>query len=171
MEERLNISEITPQTTEWICKVQVVDKFRPRDSRDQRVRFQTIIVQDESEEQICVILYGDDIRRYDNLFELFETYLILTAKVRNTLPYSLHSCQFEWVVDMITIVESIPKNNEKEAMLPPSSRLSTISFLDVEQQHCGVEFDLLAVVANYREMQYTSDQTKRFQEAIVMDNM
>ncbi|OIT28289.1 hypothetical protein A4A49_57869 [Nicotiana attenuata] len=170
MEERLSISEITPLTTEWTCKVQTVDKFRPRDSRDQRVHFQTIIVQDVNEEQICVILYGDDIKRCDNLFELFETYLISTAKVRNPQPYSLHIGQFEWIVDRFTIVESIPKTNEKEALLPPPSRLSAISFADVEQQPSGVEFDLLAVVANCGAMQCTADQTKRFQEAIVMDN-
>ncbi|OIT31894.1 hypothetical protein A4A49_19414 [Nicotiana attenuata] len=127
--------------SEWTCKVQAVDKFRPRDSKDQRVHFQTIIVQDVNEEQVCVILYGDDIRRCDNLFELFETYLMLTAK-------------------------SIPKNNEKEAPLPPPSRLSTISFVDVEQQPSGVEF---ALVANCAAMQYTADQSKRFQEAVVMD--
>ncbi|XP_075089374.1 replication protein A 70 kDa DNA-binding subunit D isoform X7 [Nicotiana tabacum] len=146
MEQRLSISEITPLTTEWTCKVQAVDKFRPRDSRDQRVHFQTIIVQDVNEEQVCVILYGDDIRRCDNLFELFETYLISTAK-------------------------SIQKNNENEAPLPLPSRLSTISFADVAQQPSGVEVDLLAVVANCGAMQYTADQSKRFREAIVIDKM
>nr|XP_009780807.1 PREDICTED: uncharacterized protein LOC104229801 isoform X3 [Nicotiana sylvestris] len=146
MEQRLSISEITPLTTEWTCKVQAVDKFRPRDSRDQRVHFQTIIVQDVNEEQICVILYGDDIRRCDNLFELFETYLISTAK-------------------------SIQNNNEKEVPLPPPSRLSMISFADVAQQPSGVEVDLLVVVENCGVMQYTADQSKRFQEAIVMDRM
>ncbi|XP_019261610.1 PREDICTED: replication protein A 70 kDa DNA-binding subunit D-like [Nicotiana attenuata] len=170
MEERLSISEITPLTTEWTCKVQTVDKFRPRDSRDQQVHFQTIIVQDVNEEQICVILYGDDIKRCDNLFGLFETYLISTAKVRYPQPYSLHIGQFECIVDRFTIVESIPKTNEKEVPLPPPSRLSVISFADVEQQPSGVEFDLLAVMANCGAMQYTADQTKRFQEAIVMDN-
>ncbi|XP_075089363.1 replication protein A 70 kDa DNA-binding subunit D isoform X5 [Nicotiana tabacum] len=169
MEQRLSISEITPLTTEWTCKVQAVDKFRPRDSRDQRVHFQTIIVQDE--EQVCVILYGDDIRRCDNLFELFETYLISTAKVRNPQPYSLHIGQFEWIVDRFTIVESIQKNNENEAPLPLPSRLSTISFADVAQQPSGVEVDLLAVVANCGAMQYTADQSKRFREAIVIDKM
>ncbi|XP_075089375.1 uncharacterized protein LOC107794475 isoform X8 [Nicotiana tabacum] len=158
MEQRLSISEITPLTTEWTCKVQAVDKFRPRDSRDQRVHFQTIIVQDVNEEQVCVILYGDDIRRCDNLFELFETYLISTAKVRNPQPYSLHIGQFEWIVDRFTIVESIQKNNENEAPLPLPSRLSTISFADVAQQPSGVEVDLLAVVANCGAMQYTADQ-------------
>lgn len=171
MEQRLSISEITPLTTEWTCKVQVVDKFRPRDSRDQRVHFQTIIVQDVNEEQVCVILYGDDIRRCDNLFELFETYLISTAKVRNPQPYSLHIGQFEWIVDRFTIVESIQKNNENEAPLPLPSRLSTISFADVAQQPSGVEVDLLAVVANCGAMQYTADQSKRFREAIVIDKM
>nr|XP_009767655.1 PREDICTED: uncharacterized protein LOC104218773 [Nicotiana sylvestris]XP_009767656.1 PREDICTED: uncharacterized protein LOC104218773 [Nicotiana sylvestris]XP_009767657.1 PREDICTED: uncharacterized protein LOC104218773 [Nicotiana sylvestris]XP_009767658.1 PREDICTED: uncharacterized protein LOC104218773 [Nicotiana sylvestris] len=50
MKQRLSISEITPLTTEWTCKVQNVDKFQPRDNRDQRVRFRTIIVQDENTE-------------------------------------------------------------------------------------------------------------------------
>nr|XP_016495648.1 PREDICTED: uncharacterized protein LOC107814711 [Nicotiana tabacum] len=96
--------------------------------------------------------------------------IVRGENVRNPLPYSIHISQFEWVVHRFTIVESIPKNNEKEALLPPSSRLSTISLLNVEQQPCGVEFDLLAVVANCGAMQYPADQTNRFQEAIVMDN-
>ncbi|XP_060173733.1 uncharacterized protein LOC132604299 isoform X2 [Lycium barbarum] len=56
MEQRLNIAAITPATKDWTCKVQVVDKFRPRESKDQKTHFQIVIVQDEHEKQICIIL-------------------------------------------------------------------------------------------------------------------
>ncbi|PHT66013.1 hypothetical protein T459_30438 [Capsicum annuum] len=48
MDQRLPIDAITKETIGWSCKVQVVDKFRPRESRNQSVQFQTMIVQDES---------------------------------------------------------------------------------------------------------------------------
>ncbi|MCD7464471.1 hypothetical protein HAX54_052819 [Datura stramonium] len=85
MEQRLTVDAITPQITEWTCKIKVIDKFRPRESKDQAVHFQTIIVQDENEEQVCIVLYGDDIGRCHKLFELFDTYLISTAKSNNNI--------------------------------------------------------------------------------------
>ncbi|KAG5571415.1 hypothetical protein H5410_061181 [Solanum commersonii] len=69
-----------------------------------------------------------------------------------------------------TIVESITKREVAEAPLPPPTKLNTLPFSRLEQQLHGVEFDLLAVVANCSTMQYTADQTKRYQEAIVIDN-
>uniref|UniRef100_A0A1U7WL47 ATP-dependent DNA helicase n=1 Tax=Nicotiana sylvestris TaxID=4096 RepID=A0A1U7WL47_NICSY len=47
MEYRLTIDKITPQTKEWISKVQVIEKPRPRKSKDGKSRFQ-IAVQDEN---------------------------------------------------------------------------------------------------------------------------
>ncbi|MCD7470183.1 hypothetical protein HAX54_009859 [Datura stramonium] len=155
-----------PLVTERKCKVQVVDKFRPRESKDQAVHFQTIIVQDESKEQVCIILYGDDIARYHNLFELFNTYLISTAKVRKSRNYSIRANKFEWVVDKFTIVEPVSRKEGKEDALHAPTRLNALSFTYIEHQHP----DFLALVANYNAMQYTANQTKRFQEAIVMDN-
>ncbi|KAM3237721.1 hypothetical protein P3L10_012751 [Capsicum annuum] len=56
MEQRLTIDAITPLTTEWTCKVHVVDKFLSLKSKDQIVHFQTINVQDENEEQVSTDL-------------------------------------------------------------------------------------------------------------------
>lgn len=147
----------------------MIDKFRPRESKDQAVHFQTIIVQDENEEQVCIVLYGDDIGRCHKLFNLFDTYLISTAKVREPRGYSIRVNRFEWVVDRFTIVELVPKKDGKEPALPAPTKLSVLPFLAVEQQHPGVEFDLLALVANCGAMQHTASRTKRFREAIVMD--
>ncbi|KAM3308275.1 hypothetical protein P3S67_010019 [Capsicum chacoense] len=36
MAERLNINKITPAIGEWICKVQVIDKVRPRDGQSKK---------------------------------------------------------------------------------------------------------------------------------------
>ncbi|PHT31564.1 hypothetical protein CQW23_27901 [Capsicum baccatum] len=68
MDQRLSVDAITKETIGGCsCKVQVVDKFRPRESRDQSVQFQTMIVQDESKQQVAIVLYGDDIPKYERL--------------------------------------------------------------------------------------------------------
>ncbi|XP_047258533.1 uncharacterized protein LOC107856655 [Capsicum annuum] len=169
MDQRLPVDAITTETTDWTCKVPVVDKFQPRKSSNSSVHFQTILVQDESEQQVSIILYGDDIPKYENLFGLFETYLVSCAKVREPRSYSIRAGTYEWVADRYTIVEAITNNNGLEAPLPAPTKLDTLSFSAIEQQRPGVEFDLLAVVVNCSAIQYTTDQSKHFREAIVID--
>ncbi|XP_047270945.1 uncharacterized protein LOC124899747 [Capsicum annuum] len=70
-DQKLLVDAIARETTDWTCKVQVVDKFRPRKSSDSSVHFQKILVQDESEQHVSLVLYGDDILKYENLFGLF----------------------------------------------------------------------------------------------------
>ncbi|MCD7452933.1 hypothetical protein HAX54_018760, partial [Datura stramonium] len=101
MEQRLTIDAITPLISEWTCKIQVIDKFHPRESKDQAVHFQTIIVQDENEEQVCIILYCDDIGRCHKLFQLFDTYLISTAKVREPRGYQYESIDLNGLLIVI----------------------------------------------------------------------
>jgi len=47
MAERFNINAITPETEEWTCKIQVVDKGRPRDNREKTKKYQLMVLQDE----------------------------------------------------------------------------------------------------------------------------
>ncbi|XP_047254694.1 uncharacterized protein LOC107863040 [Capsicum annuum] len=169
MDHRLPVNAITPETTEWTCKIQVVDKFWPRKNNDSSVHFQTIIVQDESEHQVSKILYGDDISKYENLFGLFETYLVSYAKVREPHSYSIRAATYEWVADRYTIVKEVTNNNGSEAPFSSSIKLDTLPFSAIEEQRPGVEFDLLAVVVNCSAIQYTTDQSKHFREAIVID--
>ncbi|KAF3624697.1 hypothetical protein FXO37_31243 [Capsicum annuum] len=167
MDQRFLVDSITKETTDWTCKVQVIDKFRPRKSKDSSVQFHTILVQDEKE-QVSIVLYSDDILKYENLFLLFHTYLVSCAKVRDPRGYSIQAGTYEWVAEKYTIVELITDNDELEAPLPVPEKLSSLPFSAIEQ-HPGAEFDLLAVVVNCSTLQYTADQTKHFREAIVMD--
>ncbi|KAM3319981.1 hypothetical protein P3S67_007181 [Capsicum chacoense] len=131
--------------------------------------FQTVLMQDESEQQVSIVLYGDDILKYENLFGLYETYLVLCAKVREPHSYSIRAGTYEWVADRYTIVEAVTNNNGLEAPLPALRKLDTLSFLAIEQQRPGVEFDLLIVVVNCSAIQYTTDQRNHFREAIIID--
>ncbi|PHU17187.1 Tubulin alpha-1 chain [Capsicum chinense] len=140
MDQRLPVDAITPETTDWTCKIQVVDKFRPRKNSDSSVHFQTILVQDESEQQVSIILYGDDIPKYENLFGLFETYLVSCVKVREPRSYSIRAATYEWVADRYTIVEAVTNNNRSEAPLSAPTKLDTLSFSAIEEQRPGVEF-------------------------------
>lgn len=47
MDRKLLVDTITTETADWTSKVQVVYKFRPRESSDSSIHFQTILVQDE----------------------------------------------------------------------------------------------------------------------------
>ncbi|KAM3268162.1 hypothetical protein P3S67_031712 [Capsicum chacoense] len=169
MDQKLPVDTITTETTDWTCKVQLVDKFRPRKSSDSSVHFQTVLVQDESEQQVSIVLYGDDIPKYENLFGLFETYLVSRAKVREPRSYSIRAGTYEWVAERYTIVKAVTNNNRLEAPLRALTKLDTLSFSAIEQQRSGVKFDLLAVVVNCSAIQYSTDQSKHFREAIVID--
>uniref|UniRef100_A0A3Q7EEN9 Uncharacterized protein n=1 Tax=Solanum lycopersicum TaxID=4081 RepID=A0A3Q7EEN9_SOLLC len=47
MAHRLTINSITPNTQDWLCKIQVVDKFPPRDTKDKMKKYQLLLLQDE----------------------------------------------------------------------------------------------------------------------------
>ncbi|KAF3664132.1 hypothetical protein FXO38_10307, partial [Capsicum annuum] len=114
MDQRLPVDEITPETTDWTCKIQ--------------------------EQYFSIILYGDDIPKYENLFDLFETYLVSCAKVREPRSYSIRVAMYEWVADRYTIVEAVTNNNGSEAPLSALTKLDTLSFSAIEKQRPGVEF-------------------------------
>ncbi|XP_060183895.1 uncharacterized protein LOC132613716 [Lycium barbarum] len=134
MEYRLNITEITPETREWTCKVQLIEKARARQSKDGRIRFQVMIAQDETEEQVAVVLYGDDIGKYEKKFTPFNTYLISTAKVRPPLPYGIPINKFEWVLDRFTVIEQVKGDNVEDPPLPTPTRLNTVSLSNLDQE-------------------------------------
>ncbi|KAH0657381.1 hypothetical protein KY289_026129 [Solanum tuberosum] len=52
MAQRYTINMITPNTKDWTCKVQVVDKSRPRDNKDKTTKYQVLVLQDEEEDFI-----------------------------------------------------------------------------------------------------------------------
>ncbi|KAM3289936.1 replication protein A 70 kDa DNA-binding subunit B isoform X2 [Capsicum chacoense] len=158
MDQKLLVDAITTETADWTCKVQVVDKFRPHKSSDSFIHFQTIIMSDEKEQQVSIVLYDDDIPKYEKLFALFETYLVSCTKFRDPRGYSIRADTYEWVVDRYIIVEVIKTNDVLEALFPTPTKLNALSFSDIEYQHPGVEFDLLAVVANSNAIQYTAIQ-------------
>ncbi|KAG5593143.1 hypothetical protein H5410_043657 [Solanum commersonii] len=58
MAERYTINMITPDTKDWTCKVQVVDKSRPRDNKDKTTKYQVLILQDEEENQVQATIYN-----------------------------------------------------------------------------------------------------------------
>ncbi|KAF3673437.1 hypothetical protein FXO38_05607 [Capsicum annuum] len=122
-----------------------------------------------SEQQVSIVLYDNDILKYENLFGLYETYLVSCTKVRETHSYSIRDGTYEWVADRYTIVEAVTNNNGLETPLPALKKLDTLSFSAIEQQRPGVEFELLTVVVNCSAIQYTTDQSKHIREVIVID--
>ncbi|KAH0692190.1 hypothetical protein KY285_019287 [Solanum tuberosum] len=70
---RLDIDQIEPATRDWICKVQIVEIGRPRESLDKKCTFQNLILEDEQECQIRAVMYTDEIEQYAATLKLFNT--------------------------------------------------------------------------------------------------
>ncbi|XP_070005392.1 replication protein A 70 kDa DNA-binding subunit B-like [Nicotiana sylvestris] len=173
---RLTIDKITPQIKEWISKVQVIEKPRPRKSKDGKTRFQIVVVQDENieredvlatssndsqdvirmtrdcevfEDKVVAVLYGEDIEKYADKLTPFSTYLISTAKVRVPLPYGVPTNRFEWVIDRFTVVEEVKDDNLQDPPLPPPTRLNTVPFAYLHDQQRNTEFVSFTVHSFY----------------------
>nr|XP_016466764.1 PREDICTED: replication protein A 70 kDa DNA-binding subunit B-like [Nicotiana tabacum]XP_016466765.1 PREDICTED: replication protein A 70 kDa DNA-binding subunit B-like [Nicotiana tabacum]XP_016466766.1 PREDICTED: replication protein A 70 kDa DNA-binding subunit B-like [Nicotiana tabacum]XP_016466767.1 PREDICTED: replication protein A 70 kDa DNA-binding subunit B-like [Nicotiana tabacum]XP_016466768.1 PREDICTED: replication protein A 70 kDa DNA-binding subunit B-like [Nicotiana tabacum]XP_01 len=169
MEHRLTIYRITPQTKEWTSKVQLIEKPRPRQSKDGKTRFQIAVVQDEREEQVVVVLYGEDIEKYADNFTPFSTYLISTAKVRVPLPYGVPINRCEWVIDKFTIVEEVKDANIQDPPFPPPMRLNTVPFAYLHEQRRNTEFDIIVIVVNCGSIKYVGANNSKCREITIMD--
>ncbi|XP_016450338.1 replication protein A 70 kDa DNA-binding subunit B isoform X2 [Nicotiana tabacum] len=169
MEYRLTIDKITPQTKEWTSKVHLIKKPRPRKSKDGKTRFQIVVVQDENEDKVAAVLYGEDIEKDAHKLTPFSTYLISTAKVRIPLPYRVPTNRFEWVIDRFTVVEEVKDDNIQDPPLPPPTRLNTIHFAYLQEQQQNKEFDIIAVVVNCGSIKYDGANSNKCREIIIMD--
>ncbi|KAG5614291.1 hypothetical protein H5410_014115 [Solanum commersonii] len=100
---RLNIDRLELVTRDWICKIQIVEIGRPRESLDKKCRFQNFILEDEEECQIKAVMYADEIEQYTNKLKLISTYLISTAKVKKPLspPTKLNITTFDRIPHMM----------------------------------------------------------------------
>ncbi|KAG5576918.1 hypothetical protein H5410_057052 [Solanum commersonii] len=126
---RLNIDQIEPATRDWICKVQIVEIGRPRESLDKKCTFQNLILEDEKECQIKAVMYADEIQQYADKLKLINTYLISTARVKvSPTSYDKPIHQFYWILDKETVIEQIKPSNEVENPLPPPTKLNITSF-------------------------------------------
>ncbi|KAH0783609.1 hypothetical protein KY290_003207 [Solanum tuberosum] len=126
---RVNIDQIDLATRDWICKVQIVEIARPRESLDKKCTFQNLILEDEEECQIRAVLYTDEIEQYAATLKLLNTYLISTAKVKvSPTSYGKPIHKFQWILDKETVIEQIKASHEVEKPLPPPTKLNITGF-------------------------------------------
>ncbi|KAG5602925.1 hypothetical protein H5410_034295, partial [Solanum commersonii] len=160
MAQRYTINMITPDTKDWTCKVQVVDKSRPRDNKDKTTKYQVLVLQDEEENQVQATIFSTDITYFENEFAPFKTYLVSVAHVKlPPLGYENPLNKFVWTLDKNTIVEPVEEVKPPEDPLPPPTRLTLTTFHTFEYQSKEFEF----VLQQRRELE------KRIQEFILMD--
>lgn len=162
---------ITPDTKDWTCKVQVVDKSRSRDNKDKTTKYQVLVLQDEEENQVQATIFSTDITYFENEFAPFKTYLVSVAHVKlPPLGYENPLNKFVWTLDKNTIVEPVEEVKPPEDPLPPPTRLTLTTFNTFEYQSKEFEFDILAIVINGSPSTKTATG-KRIQEFIVMDKL
>ncbi|WMV15944.1 hypothetical protein MTR67_009329, partial [Solanum verrucosum] len=146
---RLIIDQIELGTRDWICKVQVVEIARPRESLDKKCTFQNLILEDEEECQIKAVMYSDEIEQYADKIKLLHTYLISTAKVKvPPTSYGKPIHKLYWILDKETVIEEIKPSHTVEKRLPLPTKLNITTFDRIP--HLIVDFaaeiDILAIV-------------------------
>ncbi|KAH0645848.1 hypothetical protein KY284_033732 [Solanum tuberosum] len=170
---RLNIHQIEPATQDWICKVQIVEIGRPRESLDKKCTFQNLILEDEQESQIRAVMYTDEIEQYAATLKLFNTYVISTARVKVSPPsYGKPIHQFYWILDKETVIEQIKPSNEIEKLLPSPTKLNITSFDRIPHLvvDSTAEIDVLAVVLRCGPKKNAGRSHHRCREITLCDN-
>ncbi|KAH0696039.1 hypothetical protein KY289_013521 [Solanum tuberosum] len=170
---RLNIDRIELATRDWICKIQIVEIGRPRESLDKKCRFQIFILEDEEECQIKVVLYADEIEQYADKLKLMNTYLISTTKVKVSLTsYGKPLHKFYWVLDKETVIEHIKPSNELEKPLPPPSKLNMTTFDRIPHMmvDSAAEIDILAIIVRCSPQKYAGRTHRKCREITICDN-
>uniref|UniRef100_M1CX78 Replication factor A n=1 Tax=Solanum tuberosum TaxID=4113 RepID=M1CX78_SOLTU len=170
---RVNINQIEPATRDWICKVQIVEIARPRESLDKKCTFQNLILEDEEECQIKVVMYSDEIQQYAATLKLLNTYLISTAKVKvSPSSYGKPIHKFQWTLDKETVIEQIQASHEVEKPLPPPTRLNITNFDRIPHLmvDSAAEIDILAIVLRCGPQKTAGRSHHRCREITVCDD-
>ncbi|KAL3326976.1 hypothetical protein AABB24_037606 [Solanum stoloniferum] len=170
---RVNINQIEPATRDWICKVQIVEIGRPRESLDKKCTFQNLILEDEEECQIKAVMYTDEIAQYAATLKLLNTYLISTAKVKvSPTSYGKPIHKFQWTLDKETVIEQIKESHEVERPLPPPTKLNITSFdrLPHLMVDSTAEIDILAIVLRCGPQKNAGRSQHRCREITLCDN-
>uniref|UniRef100_M0ZN31 Uncharacterized protein n=2 Tax=Solanum tuberosum TaxID=4113 RepID=M0ZN31_SOLTU len=170
---RVNIDQIEPVTRDWICKVQIVEIGRPRESLDKKCTFQNLILEDEDECQIKAVMYADEIEQYAATLKLFHTYLISTAKVKvPPASYGKPIHKFYWILDKETVIEQIKPSHEVEKPLPPPTKLNITTFdrIPYLMVDSAAEIDILAIVLRCGPQKNAGRSHHRCREITLCDN-
>ncbi|XP_049378390.1 replication protein A 70 kDa DNA-binding subunit B-like [Solanum stenotomum] len=170
---RLNIDQIELATRDWICKVQIVEMGRPRESLDKKCTFQNLILEDEEECQINAVMYADEIEQYADKLKLINTYLISTARVKvSPASYDKPIYKFYWILDKEIVIEHIKPSNEVEKPLPPPTKLNITTFDHIPHLmvDSAAEIDILAIVLRCGPQKYAGRSHHKCREITLCDN-
>ncbi|KAH0746830.1 hypothetical protein KY285_008487 [Solanum tuberosum] len=165
---RVNINQIEPPTRDWICKVQIVEISRPRESLDKKCTFQNLILEDEE-----AVMYSDEIEQYAATLQLLNTYLISTAKVKvSPTSYGKPIHKFHWILDKETVIEEIKASHEVEKPLPPPTKMNITSFDRIPHLmvDSAAEIDILAIVLRCGPQKNAGRSHHRCREITLCDN-
>ncbi|KAH0671218.1 hypothetical protein KY285_025432 [Solanum tuberosum] len=170
---RLNIDQIELATRDWICKVQIVEISRPRESLDKKCTFQNLILEDEEECQIKVVMYADEIEQYADTLKLLHTYLISTAKVKvSPTSYGKPIHKLYWILDKETVIEQIKPSHAVEKPLPPPTKLNITTFDRIPHLMVDstAEIDILAIVLRCGPQKTADRSHHKCREITLCDN-
>ncbi|KAG5584165.1 hypothetical protein H5410_044599 [Solanum commersonii] len=121
---RLNIDQIELATRDWICKVQIVEMGRPRESPDKKCRFQNLILEYEEKYQIKAVMYADEIEQYADKLKLINTHLISTTRVKKN-QFLLTLWEDFGEIEGHEIVSKMATEADLIVILERSTRIST----------------------------------------------
>uniref|UniRef100_M1DMR4 Uncharacterized protein n=1 Tax=Solanum tuberosum TaxID=4113 RepID=M1DMR4_SOLTU len=135
---RLNIDRIELAPQDWICKVQIVEMGRPRESPDKKCRFQNLILEDEETR------FNSTVRVNPNYPQAVK--LINWAKENKPMllsPASEKTSTSSFVTPMIVTPTGQQVISVVEISSAPSMRVfyveAEMTILDEFQQFCVLE--------------------------------
>ena len=88
----LNIDQIALTTRDWICKVQIVEIGRPRESPDKKCRFQNLILEDEQVSSLHLI---SSIFSFFNIYLIWKFLFYFTLSKQFNLSSNLYNSYFQ----------------------------------------------------------------------------
>ncbi|VFQ71331.1 unnamed protein product [Cuscuta campestris] len=87
MDANQDITEVTPSTKSWGCKVILIEKLNERQSA-RGVTYRAMIMEDSKGHKVKIMTYGQDITILDKRLEVNNTYKIFNAKVSEAIQGS-----------------------------------------------------------------------------------
>ncbi|KAI9186476.1 hypothetical protein LWI28_017648 [Acer negundo] len=138
------ISDIFPMTKGWTVKVLVAEKTIPRESQHSSIRYQRLILIDSKGTRVQAIIFGADIKLFEDTLTRSKIYHISNAYVSPIKPkHRIMENDLQWTINGRTLVKEVEDD-----------QASFVSFADLEKyKNCTAQVDIIALAIDIHPVQ------------------
>ncbi|VFQ73601.1 unnamed protein product [Cuscuta campestris] len=173
MDANQYITDVTPTSKSWGCKVIVTEKLNERQSA-RGVTYRAMILEDSQGHKVKVMTYGQDIIILDKRLEVNNTYKIFNAKVSEaTQGFGVpdESYRHIWTLNRRTMIHDV--SSKEKILIQPSAEPEIDPFsLFYKAMLTNKKINVLAVVIAklQRNFDYTKKGQKTASDFIIIDH-